>query len=79
MLENRHEAVLKGTSGIGERVAWKAWKLASLNRKLMNSGNGKLKNGVVNALFKSWTQHHGDLNFSNKTFNELWKEKNGGK
>ena len=75
LLENRHEAVVEGNSSLGERLAWKAWKQSSLNRKMMNMGNGKLKNWVVNKIFKAWTMHHGNLNFSRQTFNEMWKEK----
>jgi L-lactate dehydrogenase complex protein LldF len=41
----------------------------------MNMGNGSLKNWFVNKVFKDWTAHHGNLNFSQKTFNEMWKEK----
>nr|MBW0161176.1 iron-sulfur cluster-binding protein [Sediminibacterium sp.] len=36
LLDNRHEAVVQGSSTIAERVAWKAWKMASLNRIMMN-------------------------------------------
>jgi len=79
LLENRHDAVLQNTSSISERIAWKAWKQASLNRSMMNMGNGKMKNWVINKVFKSWKKQHGDLNFSGKTFNELWKEKHSHK
>jgi L-lactate dehydrogenase complex protein LldF len=79
LLENRHEAVVQGNSGLGERVAWKMWKQASLNRKMMNLANGNIKNKVVNKIFKGWTQHHSELNFSAKTFNEMWVEKSKGK
>lgn len=75
LLENRHEAVVQGSSTIAERVAWKAWKMASLNRMMMNMGNGKMKNWVVNKVFKGWSMHRSRLDFSQKTFNELWKEK----
>lgn len=77
LMENRHEAVMTGNSSLAERVAWKMWKQASLNRKMMNLANGNIKNKVVNKIFKSWTQHHDQLNFSAKTFNELWQEKKG--
>jgi L-lactate dehydrogenase complex protein LldF len=76
LLENRKTAVTKGESSWAERVAWKAWKQASLSRKMMNAGSGKLKNWVVNKMFKGWTKHRADLSFSNKTFNELWRERN---
>lgn len=75
LLDNRHEAVVQGASTIAERVAWKAWKMASLNRVMMNMGNGKMKNWVVNKVFKGWSLHRSQLDFSQKTFNELWKEK----
>jgi L-lactate dehydrogenase complex protein LldF len=74
LLDNRHEAVAQGSSTLAERLAWKAWKTASLNRGMMNMGNGKMKNWVVNKVFKGWTAHRSDLDFSQKTFNELWRE-----
>ncbi len=77
LLENRHEAVKSGESGIAERIAWKAWKTASLNRNMMNQGSGPLKNWVVNKVFKGWTTHRSNLDFSEKTFNQLWQEKKG--
>lgn len=76
LLENRHEAVESGASTWSERVAWKAWKKASLSRKMMNMGNGKMKNWVVNKIFSAWTANRGDLNFSRKTFNEMWRDQN---
>ena len=77
LLENRHEAVVKGDSTLSERLAWKAWRQSSLNRSMMNMGNGKLKNWVVNKIFKGWTTHRSELNFSEKTFNQMWKEQKG--
>ena len=63
-----------GSAGLAERIAWKAWKKASLSRKMMNMGNGKIKNWVVNKMFTRWKQHRSDLNFSQKTFNQMWSE-----
>ena len=77
LLDNRYESVKEGKTDLTERMAWKAWKIASMHRKLMNLGNGKLKNKVVNKLFTQWNTHRADLNFSKKTFNELWKERKG--
>ena len=76
LLDNRHESVAEGLTSFPEKMAWKIWKLASLNRGMMNMGNGPLKNKVVNGLFKGWKQNRSDLNFSQKTFNEMWKERN---
>ncbi len=75
LLENRHEAVEDRLSSFTERLAWKAWKFASLNRRLMNLGTGNLKNKIVNGMFKDWNRSRSDLQFSQKTFNQLWKER----
>ncbi|HEX5668068.1 MAG TPA: LutB/LldF family L-lactate oxidation iron-sulfur protein [Chitinophagaceae bacterium] len=75
LLENRYEAVAYGSSTLSERLAWKAWRHASLNRGMMNLANGNIKNWVVNKMFKGWNTYRADLNFSNKTFNQLWREK----
>jgi len=77
LLHNRHEAVTQGESSLAERLAWKAWKTACLNRSMMNLGNGAFKNKVVNKLFGAWKKQHADLNFAPKTFNEMWKAGEG--
>ena len=76
LLDNRKEAAEEGMSSFGEKAAWKLWKFASMHRGMMNMGTGPLKNTFVNNIFKGWTKHRGDLNFSKKTFNEMWKERN---
>ena len=75
LLENRNEAVESGMSSFSEKLAWKIWKRASLSRKLMNTGSGKFKSNMVNKMFKSWSKDGGEITFSNKTFNQMWKEK----
>jgi len=75
LLENRNEAVEAGDSSIAERLAWKVWKTASLNRSMMNMSNGKMKNWLVNKIFKGWQKHRSELNFSPKTFNEMWRQR----
>jgi L-lactate dehydrogenase complex protein LldF len=75
LLENRHESVEGGATTFTERMAWKAWRIASLKRGFMNLGGGSLKNKVVNGMFKGWNKSRSDLNFSQKTFNQLWKER----
>lgn len=77
LLDNRQESVKQGMNGFAEKAAWKLWKIASLNRKMMNLGNGNLKNKVVNGLFKGWKENRSDLEFSKKTFNEMWKDRVG--
>ena len=77
LLDNRQESVKQGMNSFTEKAAWKLWKIASLNRKMMNLGNGNLKNKVVNGLFKGWKENRSDLVFSKKTFNEMWKDREG--
>ncbi len=75
LLENRRESVEDGLTTLSEKIAWKIWKIASLKRGLMNMGNGDIKNKVVNSLFKGWAKHRSSLDFCQKTFNEMWKER----
>jgi len=77
LLENRHEAVDEGNSNFAERTGWKLWKRAMLNRSLMNLGNAKIKNWVVNSLLKGWKEHRSPMKFPKRSFNQLWKEKYG--
>jgi L-lactate dehydrogenase complex protein LldF len=77
LLENRHEAVDEGDSSFAERTGWKLWKQAMLKRSLMNMGNRKIKNWVVNTLLKGWKEHRSEMEFPKKSFNQMWKEKYG--
>ncbi len=76
LLENRHEAVEEGFSKFPERMGWKAWKIGMLKRKWMNKAKGKTKGWIVNTLVKGWTESRGPLHFPEKSFNEMWKERN---
>jgi len=75
LLENRHEAVSEGHSNIAERIGWKMWKQAMLHRSWMNMANGRTKSWVVNTVVKGWKEHRGNMEFPQKSFNQLWKEK----
>src|SRR6201995_2347504 len=70
LLDNRYEAVEDGYSTLSEKLAWKVWRKASLNRNMMNMGNARLKNWMVNKAFKAWTAHREELDFAPKTFNQ---------
>jgi L-lactate dehydrogenase complex protein LldF len=74
LLDNRHEAVASGESALAERIAWKGWKAAMLNKSLMKVAGAKTKNWVVNKVFSAWTSGHAPLQFAEKGFAELWKE-----
>ena len=75
LLDNRKESVQEGLTSFAERTAWKIWKIGCLNRGMMNMGSGAFKNKVVNGLFTDWKRNRADLNFSQKTFNQMWKER----
>ena len=75
LLENRYQSVQQQLPPFAEKIAWKLWKIASLKRSMMNMGNGSIKNKLVNSLFKGWTKQRSDLEFSKKTFNQMWKER----
>ena len=77
LLDNRYEAVEEGYATWSEKLAWKVWRKASLNRNMMNMGNAKLKNWMVNKAFKAWTAHRDALDFAPKTFNQRWKSERG--
>lgn len=75
LLLNRKESVDDGLTTFSERTAWRVWKLASVKRSFMNMSNGNTKTKLVNKLFKGWNKHRADIQFSKKTFNEMWKER----
>jgi len=76
LLNNRNEAVESKSVSFSERLAWRFWKTAMLNRKLMNFAPGKLKTRVVNKFVKEWKKDREELIFPQKSFNQLWKERN---
>ena len=76
LLENRNQTVEKGHAAFSEKMAWKFWKRAMLNRRLMNMGSAPVKNWVVNTFVKDWKKNRSEIAFSKKSFNQLWKERN---
>lgn len=76
LLENRHEAVEEKHASFGEKTAWKLWKSAMLNRKLMNIAPAKAKNWAVNTFVKEWKKNHSTIDFPQQSFNQLWQQRN---
>lgn len=76
LLYNRRQSVKTGGGSMFEKLAWSAWEQGMLHRKVMNMGNTKIKNWTINKLFKGWTGKRAALDFPEKTFNQLWIEKN---
>ena len=75
LLDNRNKAVEQGYATFTEKMAWKFWKKAMLNRGLMNMGSSSIKNWVVNRFVKDWKKHRSEIQFPEKSFNQLWKER----
>ena len=75
LLNNRRETVRLGQGNMMEKIAWAIWQQSMLYRPVMNLGNAKIKNWMINKLFKGWVANRSDLHFPEKTFNQLWKEK----
>lgn len=78
LLENRKIAVEGNLNSFGEHATWAMWERAMLSRNLLNLAGPKLKGKVVNKLFKdTWVQHRSELHFAERSFNKMWKERNG--
>ena len=77
LLENRHEASLKGFAPMAEKVIWKGWRTAMLRRSWMNMVNGNVKTKFINMVASPWTKGRSKLDFPKKSFNEQWVEKYG--
>ncbi|MBA2330471.1 MAG: iron-sulfur cluster-binding protein [Flavisolibacter sp.] len=76
LLENRHEAVEQKNYTVAERFTWKIWKRSMLKRSFMNAGSGSLKGWFINRFLKQWTNKRSNLDFPQKSFNQLWQERN---
>jgi L-lactate dehydrogenase complex protein LldF len=76
LLENRNEAVKQKSSSFVERMAWMFWKKAMLKRSVMNMGSARLKNYMINTFVKDWKKHRSELKFPERTFNQMWQDRN---
>ena len=76
LLENRSIAVEENINGFAEHATWAMWERAMLSRNLLNLAGPAIKTKVVNAMFKnSWGKHRGKLEFAERSFNKMWKER----
>lgn len=77
LLENRHKAVQKNLNDLNENIGWAIWTRAMLSRRLMNSAGPRTKTKIANKLFgDTWGAERADIQFAEKSFNRLWKERN---
>lgn len=76
LLYNRHKAVDEHYTSGSEKMAWFAWKQASLSRRVMNMAKASTKNFVIRKMFgKAWGDNRELPVFAPKSFNQLWKER----
>lgn len=72
---NRTLAVENHSSEFSENTAWKMWKLAMTNRKMIDLAGAGMKTKVVHAIFKNnWYKRRDGLEFQ-KSFRQLYQEK----
>ena len=77
LLANRSIATADGLNGFKENMTWRLWRDAMMSRRILNAAGPGMKSKVVNKLFKdSWGKHRGDIQFAEKSFNKMWKERN---
>ena len=77
LLENRSIATADGLNGFKENMTWRLWRDAMMSRRILNAAGPGMKSKVVNKLFKdSWGKHRGDIQFAERSFNKMWKERN---
>ena len=76
LLRNRHENITQGLEKTGEKLAWYTWKKLMLSRKAMNRP-AALKNFTFKQFYKSdWGESREFPKIADKSFNQLWREKN---
>lgn len=76
LLLNRKSAVEKKLVPLSERLAFKLWKEAMLNRRLMDMWGANIKNTVLRKVFKdSWGRYHTPIQVAPRSFKQLWQER----
>lgn len=80
LLDNRRDFVKKGNTSKKENWVWFFWKGAMLKRSNMDKGGAKLKNLMLKQFFKKqWGERRDMPKVSKKSFNQIWRERHGGK
>ncbi len=78
LLINRKLSVEKGLSTKTENWIWHFWKKAMLKRSKMDKGGAKLKNFMIKQFFKKqWGERRELPQVTQKSFNQIWRERKG--
>lgn len=80
LLVNRRQSIDQGLQTKAEQRLWKYWKKAMLSRRLTDLAGGKVKNFLLQYLFKqAWGSRRHLPQVAPKSFNQLWREKHAAK
>jgi L-lactate dehydrogenase complex protein LldF len=78
LLINRKQSVEAKLSTKTENWVWHFWKKAMLKRSKMDKGGAKLKNFMIKQFFKKqWGERRELPQVTQKSFNQIWRERKG--
>ncbi|MDX5420576.1 MAG: LutB/LldF family L-lactate oxidation iron-sulfur protein [Hymenobacteraceae bacterium] len=78
LLLNRRQSVEQGFTEKSERTTFKLWLKAMKSRKLLNMAPAGIKNFVLKQVLKdTWSKRREPIKVAPKSFNQLWKEREG--
>lgn len=77
LIRNRRDAIAEGVIETSERFSWFSWSKLMLSRKNMNR-QSSLRNFTFKSFFrKQWGEERELPKIAEKTFNQIWRERNG--
>jgi L-lactate dehydrogenase complex protein LldF len=77
LLFNRNEAVVKNETSVWERLLMKGWRYLMTNRGMLDKRSAKTKNFLIRKFFgKIWSIHSSIPIIKEKSFKQLWDERN---
>lgn len=78
LLLNRKQSVEEGLADKSEHTTFNLWLKAMKSRKLLNLAPASIKNMVLKQVLKnSWSKRREPLKVAPKSFNQLWKDRQG--
>ena len=78
LLLNRRQSVEQGLAEKNERTTFKLWLKAMKTRRLLNMAPAGVKNFVLKQVLKdTWSKRREPVKVAPKSFNQLWKEREG--
>ncbi|NWJ52712.1 MAG: lactate utilization protein [Bacteroidetes bacterium] len=77
LLFNRNEAIIKKQTSVWERLLMKGWSYSMSNRGFVDKFSAKYKNWIIRRLIKKiWGEYSSIPIIKEKSFKQLWEEKN---